>query len=90
MLREAHRVRGHHSQREDLSVSLSSSFVSKERDDLLEKGRDDLLSDTNFKPLSTEERNWVKLLNLKKKNFTMFELKKFNEEINSFFKDGSQ
>ena len=28
MLREAHRVHGHHSQREDLSVSLSSSSVS--------------------------------------------------------------
>ena len=28
MLREAHRVHSHHSQREDLSVSLSSSSVS--------------------------------------------------------------
>ena len=95
-----------------LSVSRRR-LCPKERCDLLEKGRGDLLSkvarmhkwglcstskkskflpstkqkstDTNFKPLSTEERNWVKLLNLKKKNFTAFELKKFNEEINSFF-----
>ena len=29
MLREAHRVRSHHSQREDLSVGLSSSSVSE-------------------------------------------------------------
>ena len=29
----------------------------------------------------------MKLLNLNKKNFIAFELKKFNEEINSFFKD---
>ena len=46
-------------------------------------------TDTNLKPLMTEEvhENWVKLLNLNKKNFTALELKKFNDEINSFFKD---
>ena len=46
-------------------------------------------TNTNFKPLVTEEvyENWVKLLNLNKKNFTALELKKFNDEINSFFKD---
>ena len=31
--------------------------------------------------------NWVKLLNLNKKNFIALELKKFNNEMNSFFKD---
>ena len=38
------------------------------------------LTDTNFKPLMTEEvyENWVKLLNLNKKNFTALELKNFN------------
>ena len=46
-------------------------------------------TDTNFKPLMTEEvyENDVKLLNLNKKNFTALELKKFNDEINNFFKD---
>ena len=47
------------------------------------------LTNTNFKPLSTEEvyENYVKLLNLTKKNFITLELKKFNNEINSFFKE---
>ena len=47
------------------------------------------LTDTNFKPLTTEEvyLKWVKLLNLNEKNFTALELKKFNDEINSSFKD---
>ena len=46
-------------------------------------------TDTNLKPLTTEEvyENWVKMLNLNKKNFTALELKKFNDEINTFFKD---
>ena len=29
--------------------------------------------------------NWVKLLNLIKKNFTTFKQKNFNDEINNFF-----
>ena len=46
------------------------------------------LTDTNFKPFTTEEvyYNWRKLLNLNKKNFIALELKKLNNEINSFFK----
>ena len=46
-------------------------------------------TNTIFKPLTTEEVyfNWVPLLNLNKKNFIALELKKFNNEINSFFKD---
>ena len=46
------------------------------------------LTNTNFKPLTTEEvyQNRVLLLILNKKNFISLELKKFNE-INSFFKD---
>ena len=117
MLREGHRVHGHHSQREDLSVSLSSSSVSDRTGrpvgdraaDLLSKvarkhrlglcstnkkskflpSARQKLTGTNFKPLTTEEvyENWVKMLNLNKKNFTALELKKFNDEINSFFKD---
>ena len=45
------------------------------------------LTDTNFKPLMTEEfsENWVKLLNFNEKNFTALELKKFNDGINNFF-----
>ena len=45
-------------------------------------------TNTTFKPLMTEEvyENWVKLLNLNKKNFITLELK-FNDEINSFSKD---
>ena len=117
MLREAHRLHSHHSQREDLSVSLSSSSVSDRMERLVGDRRGDLLSkvvrmhrlglcstnkkskflpsarqkstDTNFKPLTTEEvyKNWVKLMNLNERNFTALELKKFNDEINSFFKD---
>ena len=47
------------------------------------------LTDTNFKLTMTEEvyENWVKLLNLSKKNFTAFKQKNFNDEINSFFMD---
>ena len=46
-------------------------------------------TDTNFKLLTTEEvyENWVKLLNLNKKNFTALKQKNFKDEINSFFKD---
>ena len=35
----------------------------------------------------TEEvyENWVKLLNLSKKNFIALKLKNFNDEINNFF-----
>ena len=99
-----------------LSVSCRR-LCPKERSDLLETERGDLLSqvvrmhrlglcstnekseflpsarqkltDTNFNPLVTEEvyENWVKLFNLNKKNFIALELKKFNDEINSFFKD---
>ena len=117
MLREAHRLHVHHSQREDLSVGQSCRLCPKERGDLLETERGDLLSqvvmmhrlglcstdikseflpsarqkltDTNFKLIMTEEvyENCVKLLTLKKKNFTALELKKFNDEINSFFMD---
>ena len=117
MLRDAHRVHSHHSQREDLSVSLSSSSVSdrterpvgdragRPAEQVARKHRLGLCStnekskflpsarqkstDKNFKPLTTEEvyENWVKLLNLNKKNFTALELKKFIDEINSFFKD---
>ena len=48
-----------------------------------------VLPNTSFKPLTTAEvyNNWVQLLNLNKKNFIALELKKFNNEINSFFKD---
>ena len=47
------------------------------------------LTNTNFKPLTTEEvhENQLKLLNLSRKNFIALKLKKFNNEINSFFKD---
>ena len=40
------------------------------------------------KPLTTAEvyENWVKLLIFNRKNFIKLELKKFNKEINSFFK----
>ena len=83
MLREAHRVHSHHSQREDLSVSLSSSSSVSDRTvrpvgdragrpaeqssqeaeirTLLNKKSIFLpsarqeLTDTNFKPLMTEE-----------------------------------
>ena len=117
MLREAHRVQSHHAQREDLSVSLSSSSVSDRTGrpvgdragrpaeqssqeaqirTLLYKQKEQILAECQaeinrheFKPLTTEEvyENWVKLLNLNKKNFTALELKKFNDEINSFFQD---
>ena len=117
MLLEAHRLHGHHSQREDLSVSLPSSVSDRtgrlvgdragrpaeqssqdaqirlcwtdKKSEFLPSARQKS-TDTNFKPLMTEEvyENWVKLLNLNKKNFTSLELKKkFNDEINSFFKD---
>ena len=38
----------------------------------------------------TEEvyENYVKLLNLNKKNFTALKLKNFNDEINNFFMNG--
>ena len=83
MLREAHRVHSHHSQREDLSVSLSWSSVSDRTGrpvgdragrpaeqsnqeaqirTLLDKQKEQILAecqarltDTNFKPLATEE-----------------------------------
>ena len=47
------------------------------------------LTNTNFKPLTTEEvyKNGVQLLNLNKKNFIALELKNFNDEINSIFMD---
>ena len=107
MLHEAHRVHGHHSLREDLSVSLSSSSMSdrtgrpveqrpvehrtvglcssNKKSKFLQSAKREL-TDTNFKPLTTEEvyYNWRKLLNLNKKNFIAIELKKFNNEINSF------
>ena len=44
MLREAHRVHGHHSQREDLSVSCRRRRCPTERGDLLGAERGDLLS----------------------------------------------
>ena len=116
MLREAQRVQSYHSQREDLSVGLSSSSVSERTERPVEDRagrsvgpcrmhRSGLCStnkeskflpsarqkstDTNFKPLTTEEvyENCVKLLNPNKKNFTALELKNFNDEINSFFMD---
>ena len=34
-------------------------------------------------------RNWVKLLNLSKKNFIALKLKNFNDEINNFFMNGN-
>ena len=45
------------------------------------------ITDTNFKPLTTEEvyENLMELLNLSKKNFTALKLKNFNDEINNFF-----
>ena len=54
----------------------------------LQSAKQEELTDTNFKPLTTEEAYWnrVKLLNPNKKNFAL-ELKKFQNEINSFFKD---
>ena len=89
-LREAHRVHSHHSQREDLSVSMSSSSVSdrtgrpvgdragrpavrmhrlglcstNKKSEFLPNVRQKS-TDTNFKPLMTEEvyEIWVKLLN---------------------------
>ena len=110
MLREAHRVHSHRSQREDLSVSLSSSSVSdrtgrpvgnragrpadpssQDAQALLDKQKSarQKSTNTNFKPLVTEEvyENLVKLLNLNMKNITAYELKKHNDEINSFLKD---
>ena len=64
-----------------------------ERGDLLGTQRGDLLSKVARKHrlelCSTNKvyENWVKLLNLNKKNFTVRKLKNFNDEINSFFKD---
>ena len=120
MLRETHRVHSHHSQREDLSFSLSSSSVSDRtgrpvgdsagdllsqvvrkhrfrtllddhKEQILAECQAIILTDMNFKPLTKEEvyENWVKLLNLIKKNFTALELKKVNDEINSFFMDSN-
>ena len=49
------------------------------KSEFLPSARQKSTTDTNFKLLTTEEvhENWVKLLNLNKKNFTAFELKKF-------------
>ena len=115
MLREAHRVHSHHSQREDLSVGLSSSSVSDRTGrpvgdragrpaepssqdaqirTLLDKQKERILAECqaeinrhDFQAAMTEEvyENWVKLLNLNKKNFIALELKNFNDEINNFF-----
>ena len=48
------------------------------------------LRNTNSKLIMTEEvyENWVKLLNLSKKNFIALKLKNFNDEINNFFENG--
>ena len=61
---------------------------TNEKSKFLQSARQEL-TNTNFKPLMIGEvnENWVKLWNLNKKNFTALELKKFNDEINSFFKD---
>ena len=42
---------------------------------------------TNFRLIMTKDvfENYVKLLNVSKKNFTAFKLKNFNDEINNFF-----
>ena len=60
-------------------------FCSTNKSKFLPSARQKL-TNTNFKPLTTEEvyENCVKLLILNKKNFTALELKKFNNEINSF------
>ena len=48
------------------------------------------LRNTNSRLIMTEEvyENWVKLLNLSKKNFIALKLKNFNDEINNFFMNG--
>ena len=92
MLREAHRVHSHHSQREDLSVSLSSSSVSDRTGrpaeqssqeaqirTLLDKQKEQILAGCQAEINRHEFQA--------KKKFTALELKKYNDEINSFFKD---
>ena len=116
MLHEAHRVHSHHSLREDLSVSLSSSSMSdrtarpvgnrtgrpvEQRNQeaqirtLLDKQKEQILAECPARinrhefQAAYDRRSLLKLgklLNLKKKNFIALELKKFNSEINSFFK----
>ena len=76
-----------HSLREDLSVSLSSSSMSDRMGDPLEIERGGPLSNENRK-----HRLGLKFLQSAKQefintNFTQLEPKKFNNEINSFFKD---
>ena len=117
MLREAHRVHSHRSQREDLSVSLSSSVSDRtgrpvgdragrpaEQSSqeaqiwtLLDKQKEQILAECQARINRHEfqgaydRRSFtkigVKLLNLNEKNFIALDLKKFNREINSFFKD---
>ena len=79
VLREAHRVHSHHSQREDLSVSLSSSSVSDRTGRPAEQNRHEFQA-------AYDRRSLLKLgeiVESHKKNFITLELKKFNKEINS-------
>ena len=92
MLHQAHRAQAYHSLREDFSVSLSSSSMS-DRGDPLEIDRCDPVSTETQKQrlglCSTSKKS--KFLQSAKQelintNFKQFETKKFNNEINSFFK----
>ena len=93
MLHQAHRAHAYHSLREDLSVSLSSSSMSdgtvrpvEQRNQeaqirtLLDKQKEQILAECQAE-INRHE------FQAAKKNFISLEPKKFNDEINSFFKD---
>ena len=81
MLHQAHRAHAYHSLREDLSVSLSSSSMSDRT------GRP--VGDRTGRPVErrNQEAQIRTLLDKQNTNFIALELKKFNNEISSFFKD---
>ena len=83
-LREAHRVHSHHSLREDLSVSLSSSSMS----DRTGRPVGECQARINRHEFQAAyDRRSLLILGEIVENFTALKLKNFNDEINSFFKD---
>ena len=88
MLREAHRVHVHHSQREDLSVGQSSS-VSERTGRLVgervERPAESSSQDAQIRTLFEHKKSEFLPSARQKLTDTNFKLKNFNDEINSFF-----
>ena len=101
MLHQAHRAQAYHSVREDLSVSLSSSSMSDRTGrpvgDRQERPGEHRNSEAQIRTLLDKQKEQILAecqarinqheFQAARADFTALELKKFNDEINSFFMD---